>query len=67
MVGYHLVLVSAAGYMWKLASLIFVNDVVGIVYLGVYVFSFGECRGLLISVSCIFLLLSYIYSGLDLG
>ena len=67
MVGYHLVSVSAAGYMWKLASLIGVHGVVGIVYLDVYVFLFGECRGLLIVVSCIFLLLYSFYSGLGLG
>ena len=55
------------GYMWKLAGLICVHGVVGIMYLDVYVFLFGECRGLLIVVSYIFLLLSSFYFGFDLG
>ena len=41
MVGYHLVLVSTAGYMWDLASFIGVHGVIGIVYLDVDVFLFG--------------------------
>ena len=67
MVGYHLVSVSVAGYNWKLASLIGVNGVVGILYLDVYVLLFGDCRGLLIFVSYLFLLLSSFCCGLDLG
>ena len=57
----------AAGYMWKLASLIGLDGVVGIMYLDVYIFLFGECRGLLIVVSYLFLLFSSFYSGLDIG
>ena len=41
MVGYHLVSVSADVYMWKLASLIGVHGVIGMVYLDVDVFLFG--------------------------
>ena len=59
--------VSAAGYMWKIDILIIVHCVVGILYLDVYVFVFGECKGLLIVVFCLFLLLSSFYSGLGLG
>ena len=66
-VGYHLVLISAVSYMWKLSSLIGVNGVIVIVYLDAYVFLFGECSGLLIVVACLFLLLSSLYVGLDLG
>ena len=67
MVGYHLVSVFVAGYMWKLASLIGIHGVVSIVYLDIYVFLFRECRGLFIVVSCLFLLLPSFYSGIDLG
>ena len=40
-VGYHLVSVSAAGYMCKISSLICVHGFIGILYLDVYVFLFG--------------------------